>query len=91
MMLVLFVVGLALVALAFIVSARMNRETPFGDRIGAAAAGGTGILAAIASTIRPDLLMPTLACLVLCAAWFALYPPGELAPQRHDDGTRQDA
>lgn len=91
MMLVLFVVGLALVALAFIVSARMTGETPIGDRLGAAAAGGTGTLAAISSTIMPDLLMPTLSCLVLCAAWFALYPPGELAPQRHDDGTRQDA
>ncbi len=28
---------------------------------------------------------PHRAGLGVCAAWFALYPPGELAPQRHNE------
>lgn len=88
-MVLLFACGVALIALALVVSARMTAKTPFGDRLGAAAAAGTGALAAIAGTFQPDLLMPAMGCLVLCAGWFALHPPDELAPQSQDEGTRQ--
>jgi hypothetical protein len=71
-------IGLALAALAFVVSARMTRDSRFVDRLGAAVAGGTGLLVLVAATLRPDLLWPSLACLVLSAAWFALAPPVEL-------------
>lgn len=82
MMLFLFVAGLALVALAFVVSARMTRETPFLQRLGAALAGATGFLSLVASTVRPDLMGPSVAAMVACAGWFALAPPRELVESR---------
>lgn len=61
-------IGLALAALAFVVSARMTRDSRFVDRLGAAVAGGTGLLVLVAATLRPDLLWLSLGCLVLLAA-----------------------
>lgn len=94
MMLFLLSLGLVLMALAFLVSARMSKATPFADRLGAAIAGATGLMLIFATTARPDLLMPSLVALLVCAVWFAAAPPAELAraPER-DSGhwRREDA
>lgn len=93
-MLFLLSIGLALIVMAFVVSARMSKATPFGQRLGTAFAGATGILLLLATTARPDLLLPSIAALVVCAVWFAAAPPVELAraPDR-DSGPwwREDA
>lgn len=85
MMLFLLSIGLVLVVLAFVVSARMSKATPFGQRLGAALAGATGLMLVFATTARPDLLLPSLVALVVCAVWFAAAPPVELArtPDEH--------
>jgi hypothetical protein len=83
MTVMLSVIGLALAALAFVVSARMTAKSRFIDRLGAAMAGGTGLLLLVTATLRPDLLWVALACLLLSAAWFAAAPPVELVqPQQ---------
>jgi hypothetical protein len=79
MMLLLFVVGAALVAMAFVVSARMTARTAFVDRLGAALAGATGLLVLVTCTLRQDLLPAAVIALIVCAAWFAVAPPAELA------------
>ena len=93
MTVLLSIVGLVLAALAFVVSARMTRETRFIDRLGAAVAGGTGLLVLVSATLRPDLLLLALVFTVLSAAWFALAPPAELvqARARVQQWQREDA
>ena len=86
----LSVMGLALAALAFVVSARMTRETRFLDRLGAAVAGGTGLLLLVSATLRPDLLWLALACVVLSAAWFAAWPPIELVHAQPQQALRRE-
>lgn len=81
MAVILVLIGLALVFLALLVSSRMTGETRASDRIAAATAGGTGALLIFAATVRPDLLPAAYALLIACAAWFALAPPRELAPE----------
>jgi hypothetical protein len=78
MTVLLCVIGLALAALAFVTSARMTRKTRLVDRLGAAVAGGTGLLVIAVATVLPELLLLAMACTALCAAWFAWAPPVEL-------------
>lgn len=88
MAVILVLIGLALVFLALLVSSRMTGETRTSDRIAAATAGGTGALL-IGAVFRPELLPAAYTMLIACAAWFALAPPRELAPEpqpRHIKG-----
>jgi hypothetical protein len=89
MTVLLSLIGLTLAAMAFVVSARMTGQTRFVDRLGAAVAGGTGLLLVVSATLRPDLLWLALVCLLLSAAWFAAAPPVELVQQR--SWQREDA
>jgi hypothetical protein len=90
MTVLLSIIGLTLAGMAFVVSARMTARTRFVDRLGAAVAGGTGLLLLVTATLRPDLLWLALACLLLSAAWFAAAPPVELV-QPQQSLQREDA